>query len=292
MTDVPPRLFDTSLARARLARAAPQSLAFLADAVADEVGERIDLILRPFKITVVHGIGAQAAAQRLSLTARFGNVLVAGAHAGSPGDLVFDPEALPFAPHSLDCMVSLLTLQGVNDLPGALIQMRRALRPDGLLLACLFAGATLGELRSAWLEAESHDAGGVSPRVSPFADLRELGALLQRAGFALPVTDSDRTIVRYPDALSLMREIKSLGFANNLVGRSRRPVTRKLLADAASAYEQAHSDADGKVRATVEVAWLTAWSPHESHQQPLKPGSAKARLADALNTTEKRLPRD
>ena len=290
MTAPPPRLFDTSLARARLARAVPPS--FLADAVAKEVGERIDLVLRHFKSTVVHGIGAEATAKRLALTARFGNVLVAGTHAGSPGDLVFDPEALPFASNSLDCMVSLLTLQGVNDLPGALIQMRRALRPDGLLLACLFAGATLSELRSAWLEAESHDAGGVSPRVSPFADLRELGALLQRAGFALPVTDSDRTIVRYPDALSLMREIKSLGFGNSLAGRSRRPVTRKLLADAAAAYERDFSDADGKVRATVEVAWLTAWSPHESQQQPLKPGSARARLADALNTIEKRLPRD
>jgi len=290
VTSALPQLFDTSLARARLARAAPQS--FLADAVAKEVGERIELVVRHFKSTVVHGIGAEAAAKRLPLTARFGNVLVAGAHAGLPGDLVFDPEALPFAPNSLDCMVSLLTLQGVNDLPGALIQMRRALRPDGLLLACLFAGATLGELRSAWLEAESFAAGGVSPRVSPFADLRELGALLQRAGFALPVTDSDRTIVRYPDALSLMREIKALGFGNSLAGRSRRPVTRKLLADAAAAYERDFSDADGKVRATVEVAWLTAWSPHESQQQPLKPGSARARLADALNTTEKRLPRD
>jgi SAM-dependent methyltransferase len=292
VTDVSPRLFDTSLARARLARAAPQSLAFLADAVVNEIGERIDLVVRHFKSTVVHRIGAEATAQRLALTARFGNVLVAGAHPSSPGDLMFDPEALPFAPNSLDCMVSLLTLQGVNDLPGALIQMRRALRPDGLLLACLFAATTLGELRSAWLEAESHAAGGVSPRVSPFADLRELGALLQRAGFALPVADSDRTIVRYPDALSLMREIKLLGFGNCLVGRSRRLVTRKLLLDAATAYERDFSDADGKVRATVEVAWLTAWSPHESQQQPLKPGSAKARLADALNTTEKRLPRD
>ena len=132
----------------------------------------------------------------------------------------------------------------------------------------------------------------MTPRVAPFADVRELGMLLQRAGFALPVADSDRTTVRYPDALALMREIKALGFAHALIDRSRRLTTPRLLAKAAAAYQERFSDPDGRVRATVEIAWLTAWSPHQSQQQPLKPGSAKARLADALKTTETPLPRD
>ena len=180
-------------------------------------------------------------------------------------------------------------LQTFNDVPGALIQMRRALKPDGLLLACLFAGDTLTELRQSWLAAETVVAGGVSPRVAPMIDMRELGGLLQRAGLALPVADLDRTIVRYADAIGLIHEIRELGLSNNLHGRSRKPVTRGLLGAAVNTYQNNFADADGRVRATVEVAWLTGWAPHESQQQPLKPGSAKARLADALKVDEKKL---
>ena len=251
----------------------------------------MSLIRRDFAATLVHGLGSQEAALKLD-PSRHRRIIAAGPYASSGIHLVFDAEAVPLAPESVDCILSLLTLQSINDLPGALIQMHRALKPDGLFLACLFGGQTLWELRAAWLAAESEHRAGVTPRVSLFADVREMGNLLQRAGFALPVADSDRTIVRYPNALALMREVKAMGFANALADRSRRPVTPALLAKAAAAYGEHFSDPDGKVRATVEIIWLTAWAPHESQQQPLRPGSATARLADALATTETRLPRD
>jgi SAM-dependent methyltransferase len=251
----------------------------------------MDLILRHFPVTLIHGYGCVPAAKKLASTGRFGAILASGPDFEPAYQLVFDAGALPFGPQSLDCVISLFTLQLVNDLPGALVQMRRALKPDGLFLACLFGGATLVELRTAWLEAESEHTGGVTPRVAPFADLRDVGNLLHRAGFALPVADSDRTMVRYSDALSLMREIKDLGFSNPLSGRSRRPVTAALLAKAAAAYAERFTAPDGKVRATVETLWLTAWAPHESQQQPLKPGSARSRLSAALGTTETRVPR-
>jgi hypothetical protein len=169
--------------------------------------------------------------------------------------------------------------------------MRHALKPDGLLLASLFAGNTLCELRAAWFAAEEAVRRGASLRIAPFPDIRELGGLLQRAGFALPVADLDRITVTYPDALSLMREIKALGLAAPLNDRSRIPVTRSLLARAAAQYERDFADDGPRIRATVEIAWLTGWAPHESQQQPLKPGSAKQRLADALRVEEHPLKR-
>jgi SAM-dependent methyltransferase len=292
VSDNPPRLFDARLIRQRLARVAPEHLRFLVDAVADEARQRIDLILRDFPLCLVHGVGCTETSRRLAVSGRFGTVISAAASLGAAADVVFDPEAAPLAPQSLDCIVSLLTLQSVNDLPGALIQMRRALKPDGLFLACLFGGATLGELRQAWIEAESDERGGITPRVAPFAEVRDMGTLLQRAGFALPVTDSDRLIARYSDASALMREIRALGLSNALIDRSKHLVSRALLARAAAAYEARFSDPDGRVRATIEIIWLTAWAPHASQPQPLKPGSATARLADALGTSEVRLPRD
>jgi SAM-dependent methyltransferase len=287
-----PRLFDRALVRRRLARARGEQAEFLAAAVADETAHRMNVVSRDFAVTLLHGLGHQQTAKKLKSAGRF-QTLIAGAAQFDPAShVVFEVEALPFGPQSFDCIISLLTLQSVNDLPGALIQVRRALKPDGLFLACLFGGATLAELRAAWLEAESEHKGGVTPRIAPFADVREMGALLQRAGFALPVTDIDRTTVRYRDAMALMREIKALGLSNALADRSRWPVTPALLAKAAAAYAQRYSDPDGRVRATVETIWLTAWAPHPSQQQPLRPGSAKARLADALRTTETSLPRD
>jgi SAM-dependent methyltransferase len=193
---------------------------------------------------------------------------------------------LPFAAGSLDLVVSALALQFVNDLPGTLIQIRRALKPDGLLLAALIGGDGLTELRQAFAQAESEVEGGVSPRVAPFADLRELGALLQRAGFALPVVDSDRLTVRYKTVLDLMRDLRRMGATNVLTERRRAPLKRKTLFRMAEIYAERFSDSDGRLRATFEIAWLSGWAPHESQQKPLKPGSATARLADALGTRE------
>jgi SAM-dependent methyltransferase len=198
-------------------------------------------------------------------------------------------EILPLTANAFDAIFDILDLHLVNDVPGRLIQLRRALIPDGLFMACLFAGLTLNELRQSWLEAEDLVTGGVSPRVAPMIDVREMGGLLQRADLALPVVDLDRTIVRYPDAIALIHEIRSLGLSNVMTGRSRKPVTRNLLGEAISIYQQKFSDDDGRIRATIEVAWATAWSPHESQQKPLKPGSAKFRLADALKVPETKL---
>jgi SAM-dependent methyltransferase len=182
--------------------------------------------------------------------------------------------------------VSALALQFVNDLPGTLVQIRRALKPDGLFLAALIGGETLTELRQAFAAAESEIEGGASPRVAPFADLRELGALLQRAGLALPVTDVDRLTVRYDSAFDLMRDLRRMGGTNALNARRRTPLKRATLTRMAEIYAQRFADADGRVRATFEIVWLSGWAPHPNQQQPLRPGAAQARLADALGTRE------
>ena len=202
-------------------------------------------------------------------------------------DVVVDEEALPFADGSLDLVVSALALQFVNDLPGTLIQIRRALKPDGLLLAALIGGDSLTELREAFAQAESEIEGGASPRVAPFADVRELGALLQRAGFALPVVDSDRLTVRYKTVLRLMRDLRRMG-ATNVLDRAppHAAQARRRYAGMAEIYAERFADADGRLRATFEIVWLSGWAPHESQQKPLKPGSATQRLADALGTRE------
>jgi len=187
-----------------------------------------------------------------------------------------------------DLAVSLYSLQAINDLPGALIQIRRALKPDGLFLAALFGGDTLRELRESFAHAEAEIAGGISPRVAPFADVRDMGALLQRAGFALPVADVERLSVRYRDFGSLVRDLRAHGQANVLAGRRRSFLGRRLL-DALTAHYSAHHARDGKLNATFETLYLTGWAPHQSQQQPLKPGSAKTRLSDALGTVERKL---
>jgi SAM-dependent methyltransferase len=197
-----------------------------------------------------------------------------------------DEEALPFRDASLDLVVSALALQCVNDLPGVLVQIRRALKPDGLFLAALLGGETLTELRQSFAAAESDVEGGISPRVAPFADLRELGALLQRAGFALPVTDVDRITARYDTVFGLMRDLRRMGATNALVARRRTPLRRATLMRMAEIYSRRFADAGGRVRATFEIVWLSGWAPHPDQQQPLRPGSAKTRLADALGAHE------
>ena len=295
-----PKIFDRALVNRRLDRALAGAEGrpgadFLLRRAAEELADRLALVKRRFTLAADLATPGPHAAEILAASGQVDRVvrlaptlpsLGAGGFAGAVGDI----ERLPLGEGRFDLAVSLLALQTANDLPGALIQMRRALKPDGLLLACLFAGDTLSELRQSWLAAEAAVSGGVSPRVAPMIDVRELGGLLQRAGLALPVADLDRTMVRYADAVALIHEIRELGLSNNLVGRSKVSVSRRLMGAAINHYQQAFADPDGRVRATVEVAWITGWAPHESQQQPLKPGSAKARLADALKVEEKKLP--
>lgn len=202
-------------------------------------------------------------------------------------NVVADEEFLPFAPGSADLVLSNLNLHWINDLPGALIQIKRTLRPDGLFLAAMFGGDTLCELRHALIEAETALAGGAAPRVSPFADLADAASLLQRAGFALPVADMDTITVTYPDAFALMRELRGMGETNAVAERQSSFTPRRILFDAAARYADLYADADGRVPATFQILYLAGWAPHESQQKPVRPGSAQSRLADALETSEK-----
>jgi len=198
--------------------------------------------------------------------------------------VVFDEEAIPFAGQGFDLVVGLLTLHWVNDLPGALIQINRALKPDGLFLAVMLGAGTLDELRSAWMKAELEVHGGASPRVSPFADVRSLGGLLQRAGFALPVIDTDRVTATYSDAIRLMREVRGMGEANALVGRTKSFTRRETLFRMAEIYQAEFGDDDGRIPASFDLVTLTGWAPDASQPKPLKPGSGKTSLADVLGT--------
>jgi SAM-dependent methyltransferase len=285
-------IFDRALIRARRRRALGLGAAtFLLDRIAEDLGGRLGAVLRSFDVAV--DLGTPGDAVRVAL-ARLGSVktIIAADHLPSRADwrdalyVVADEEALPFGAATLDLVVSALSLQFVNDLPGALAQIRRALKPDGLFLAALVGGESLTELRQAFAAAETEIEGGVSPRVAPFADLRDLGALLQRAGFALPVTDSDRLTVRYDHAFALMHDLRRMGATNALIDRRRVPLKRATLMRMAEIYAERFADGDGRVRATFEIVWLSGWAPHPRQQQPLKPGSAKTRLADALGTRE------
>jgi SAM-dependent methyltransferase len=237
------------------------------------MAERLHAVLREF--TNAADIGPAGDQVRNALTERVGEL----AHVDLPDS---ETVPLPLAPASIDLAVSALALQFVNDLPGVLAQIRRALKPDGLLLAAMIGGDTLTELRQSFAAAEAELEGGVSPRVAPFADLRDVGALLQRAGFALPVTDVDRIVVRYDNAFALMQDLRRMGATNVLRERRRTPTRRATLLRMAQIYGERFADPDGRIRATFDVIWLSGWSPHESQQQPLKPGSAKASLAEAV----------
>jgi len=285
-----PLLFDRNLFRARLRRAgrAPdRSALFLQDAVIEDMIDRLALVNRTFKTAVdlsgwhanlCDGLRQRSIAQNTLRLAPFMGF-------GSP-DAVIDDEILPLRHAGVDLIVSALNLQFANDLPGILAQARRALRPDGLFMAALVGGESLQELRICLAEAEAQTAGGLSPRVHPFAEIRDLGTLLQRAGFALPVTDRDRFTVRYPAMPDLIRDLRLMGAGNMLRDRDTRRPPRALFSRAAALYAEKFADPDGKIRATFDIIWLSGWAPHESQQQPLKPGSAKARLAEALGTEE------
>ncbi|MGL4439104.1 MAG: methyltransferase domain-containing protein [Bosea sp. (in: a-proteobacteria)] len=283
-----PALFDRPLFRQRLTRAHRLGFAdFLVRRAADDLGERLSAITREFPVALDLGTPTDAALKLLTARAgtahAFRAALVPG---GGRLDVVADDEGLPFADGSLSLVTSLLALQSVNDLPGSLVQIRRSLAPDGLFLGCFFGGGTLTELRQCLTEAESELEGGASPRVAPFADVRAAGTLLQRAGFALPVTDAEPVTVRYSHPLSLLADLRAMGLTNVLNARRRTPLRRSTLIRAMAIYAERFSDADGKVRATFEMIWVSGWAAHESQQKPLKPGSAKARLADALRAIE------
>ena len=289
-----PRPFDRALWRARRGRAATtlETADFLLDETVESFAERLAAVTRRFGRAAVIGAGTGKAAAMLGERFGIGTVLqldaspamATRARRGAPDApvLVADEEALPLAPASLDLIVAPLTLHWTNDLPGTLIQMRRALRPDGLFMAALFAGETLRELRACLAEAEIETAGGLSPRIAPMADLRDLGGLLQRAGLALPVADTDTHVVRYGSFADLVADLRRMGatYANPHPGR------RATFARAAALYAERFSDPDGRLRATFEHVSLSGWAPHPSQQKPLRPGSAKARLAEALGTTE------
>ncbi|BCJ89722.1 methyltransferase [Terrihabitans soli] len=281
-----PRLFDTALRRSRLERARNLGLSdeFLMPRIAEEMAERLAPVLRDFPNAVDLFSRGTDIRDALKSVDRIGSLKRAGDEPGA--DITVQGEALPFAPASLDLVVSALALHWAEDLPGLLVQIRRALRPDGLFMAAVAGGETLNELRRAFAEAESETLGGLSPRVIPFADVRDLGALLQRAGFALPVVDSERLTIRYKDIYGLFRDLRSLGATNPMLARAKTPLRRQTLAKLDEIYRAHFSDPDGRIRATVEIVWMSGWAPHESQQKPLRPGSAKARLADALGTVE------
>jgi SAM-dependent methyltransferase len=293
-------VFDRDLLRERRLRAA--SLAppqFLMERVAQDLAYRLATVLRHFQCAADIGTPSSALCRELL---RSGKVGLAVMTAGSASELrvrraigepcsgsllvIADEEALPFHDGSLDLIISGLALQFVNDLPGTLLQVRRALKPDGLFLAAVAGGDTLMELRQSFATAEAEIEGGVSPRVIPFVDVRAAGSLLQRAGLALPVTDIDRITVRYDSPLRLMHDLRAMGAANFMIERSRRPLKRATLRRMMEVYAERFSDSDSRIRATFDIVWLSGWAPHESQQKPLAPGSAKQRLADALRKTD------
>jgi len=206
--------------------------------------------------------------------------------------VVSDDDLIVLEPNAHDLVVHAMSLHWANDPIGQLVQCRRALRPDGLCLVVLPGGRSLQELRASLAEAETTVTGGLSPRVLPMGEIRDLGALMQRAGFALPVADSLVQTVEYRNFPALLSDLRAAGETNALAGRLRHFTRRAVMAEAARIYERSYSTSEGRLKATAELVFLTGWSPHESQQQPLRPGSARARLADALGVPEKPLPKD
>ncbi|HZB52215.1 MAG TPA: methyltransferase domain-containing protein [Reyranella sp.] len=294
MTGLDPLLvFDRAVLRRRRERAARdwQSRAFLKREIASRLVERLDDVRRTFAHALDLGSHGDEFAGALADRKTVGWLVRADlghgfARLARGPAVVADEEFLPFAPKSFDLVVSAMDLHWVNDLPGTLVQIQRILRPDGLLLGAMLGGATLWQLRQALTAAESEVEGGLSPRVSPFADLRDAAGLLQRAGFALPVADSETIEVEYDNALSLMRDLGAMGESNLVVERRRGLARRATLLRAAEIYRERFALPTGRVSASFEVLFLHGWAPHESQPKPLRPGSAAQRLADALGTAE------
>ncbi|MER8426801.1 methyltransferase domain-containing protein [Mesorhizobium sp. M1403] len=285
-------VIDTSLWLARKRRALARPIAgadFLMRRAAEDLADRLGAVERKFGKATSLFCQTPAAAEVLAESGKVAeNVRVEADAAfldGRPG-VVAPLETVPFEPESLDLAVSLLSLQAMNDIPGMLVQIRRALKPDGLFLGAFAGTGTLSELRESLLAAETELYGGASPRVIPFTDVRDAGALLQRAGLALPVVDVETTTVRYDSLFGLVADLRAMGETSALVDRSRRPGTRALFARAAELYAERFSDADGRVRASFSVVWMSGWAPDASQQKPLKPGSAKISLKTILENPD------
>jgi len=271
----PPEIFDWNASTLHRARAERIGDSFLVREAAEGLAERLSAVKRTFHLAA--DIGSRH--EGFTLLKHHAQEWLRPPLDGT--------EALELGDSSLDLAVSVLALHAVNDLPGLLVQIRRALKPDGLFMAALFGGDTLRELRESLSVGESETTGGLSPRVAPFADVRDMGGLLQRAGFTLPVADVERTTVRYREFATLVQDLRAAGETNALAQRQRKPLPRAVLTAAASHYAERHGEADGRLRATFDIIYLTGWAPHESQQKPLRPGSAKTRLADALGTVER-----
>ncbi len=296
MTNVP-HIFDRILHARRLDRAAAgfTAAAFLKARCSEDLVDRIALVNRRFPIAVDLGARTGVLARALNsgpardqidwlVQADLSAAMLGGAQGAR---LVIDEERLPFGEGRVDLIVSSLALHWVNDLIGALIQIRRALKPDGLFLGALLGGATLTELRQSLLAAEVEMRGGAGPRVAPFADSADAAALMQRAGFALPVIDTDTVTVRYQHPLKLLADLRAMGETSALFDRPPLPLTRGILRRAAEIYVERFAGADGRIAATFEIITLTGWAPHPDQPRPLRPGSAKMRLADALGAVER-----
>lgn len=281
-------IFDAELTierkRRALAAAVPGA-SFLMDRAAEDLADRLATVERRFDHAAALFSVTPAARDVLAASGKVARVTRVEADsaflAGDDG-VVSPPDSVPFEPESVDLAVSLLSFQEANDIPGLLIQIRRALKPDGLVLAAFAGSGTLAELRESLLAAETEISGGASPRVMPFTDVRDAGALLQRAGFALPVADVETVTVRYQSMFGLLRDLRAMGATSTLLDRSRKPATRRLFARAAEIYAERFSDPDGRIRATFALVWLSGWAPHASQQQPLKPGSGQVSLAKVL----------
>lgn len=289
MMPPPSPIFDRSLARRRLARAAARGTMedFLLVRAIEDFDARLSAIKREFSDILDVGTPVSRLAAFLVERLRprlFVRLAPLMETAGVEPllRLIGDEESLPLAPERFDLAITALSLQNLNDLPGALLQLRRVLKPDGLFLGCLLGGTSLHELRTALAVAETEMSGGVSPRVAPFADVRDMGGLLQRAGFALPVTDSEIVTVRYASMFGLMADLRAMGATNVLTARLRKPAAKGFFIRAAEVYARRFADPGGRVRATFEMIFLSGWAPHESQQKPLAPGSARMRLSEAL----------
>ena len=286
-------VFDQTLIEARRKRAfrnGDPKAQFLLEIAGQELSERLDVVERHFdKAVELHGYTGLTA-RYIANTGKVTEIerIETDASFAAPNEKVSTAslETVPLSPESVNLIVSPLSLHLTNDTPGVFIQVRRALKPDGLFLAAIPSSGTLQELREVLLAAESEMTGGASPRVIPFADVRDIGALLQRAGFSLPVADTESYTVRYASLFSLLKDLRSMGMTNPLSARSRKPLTRSFFVRAAEIYAERFADPDGRIRATFSIIYISGWAPHESQQKPLKPGSAKQRLSDALSTRE------
>ena len=294
------QVFDRTLVRRRRDRAAAgfHGADFLLREAANRLTDRLFDVAREFPLALDLGCHTGQVAEAVAeiaatkpkigtlLQADFSEKMAAQARGNGRATLSADEEFLPIADDALDLVLSNLSLHWVNDLPGALAQIRRAIKPDGLFLATIFGGDTLRELRTALLVAEAETSDGVAPRVSPFTDVRDAGNLLTRAGFALPVVDADSITVTYTDLFKLMADLRAMGETNTVIERRKIPSRRATFLRAAEIYQERFCDARGRINATFQIITMTAWVPHASQQKPLRPGSAKHRLADALKTEE------